>query len=234
MPIFRLAEEHTFPPPELAEPNGLLAVGGDLQPARLVAAYRLGIFPWYSDHQPILWWFPTPRLVLYPSELHISRRLARTIRQAPFDLAFDTAMADVIAACAGSRRSTGNGTWITTEMAAAYTALHHLGYAHSVECRQNGRLVGGLYGIRLDRVFFGESMFTKETDASKIALVTLSNHLIELGVELIDCQMTTPHLQRLGAKEISGKTFQQHLRQLIQITDPDGKWIYEKDSDQTL
>lgn len=231
MPIFRLGQSHHFPPTELAEPNGLLAVGGDLQPARILTAYRQGIFPWYSDDQPILWWFLSPRLVLYPAELRIARRLARTVRQAPFHITFDQAFADVIAACASSRRSTGEGTWITTEMATAYTALHQLGYAHSGECWQNDQLVGGLYGIRLDRVFFGESMFTKVTDASKIAFVTLINQLVELGVELIDCQMTTPHLQRFGAREISGRAFQEHLRQLIQTTEPDGKWIYDKSSD---
>lgn len=231
MPVFRLDKRTAFPPPELAEENGLLAFGGDLRPETLVAAYRHGIFPWYSENEPILWWCLSPRLVLYPTELKISRRLARTMRRKPFRITCDQDFAAVIAACANTRKGQDKETWITAEMQAAYRELHQLGYAHSVECWQGDFLAGGLYGIRLDQVFYGESMFTKVTDASKIALVCLVQHLIKNNVRLIDCQMTTQHLQRFGAREITGSVFQQHLQQLIQTLEPDGKWTYEKTSD---
>jgi leucyl/phenylalanyl-tRNA---protein transferase len=231
MPVFHLTRYISFPPPELADENGLLAFGGDLQPQRLITAYRHGIFPWYTENDPILWWFPSPRLVLYPAELKIPRRLSRTMRQNPFRVTCDQAFAEVIAACADTRKLADKGTWITAEMQAAYTELHRLGYAHSVECWQGDLLAGGLYGIRLDQVFFGESMFTKVTDASKIALICLVRQLTTLNIKLIDCQMTTQHLQRFGAREITGSTFQQQLQRLIRTTEPDGNWIYEKVSD---
>lgn len=211
----------------LAEESGLLAVGGDLSPQRLIAAYRHGIFPWYSEGDPLLWWFTSPRLVLFPEELNISKRLARTIRRQPFTLRLDHNFSEVITQCGRSRVDNGEGTWITDEMRKAYIHLNKMGYAHSVECWQGDTLAGGLYGLRLDKVFFGESMFTHITDASKIAFVTLVHHLQEKGVELIDCQMTTPHLLRFGAREIDGEEFLRLLGQLIQSTSPDGTWKNE-------
>ncbi len=229
MPVFQLTEQPFFPPPELAEENGLLAIGGDLRPARLIAAYRQGIFPWYSEDDPLLWWFTSPRLVLIPKELHISRRLGRKLKQQPFRVTYDLAFGDVILGCASSKRATGEGTWIVPEMQSAYLQMHNLGYAHSVECWQGDTLVGGLYGLRLDRVFFGESMFTRVSDASKFAMVALARYLIHTGVQLIDCQMTTQHLLHFGAREISGASFRQLLRKLIQKTTPDGKWSHDKE-----
>lgn len=224
MPVFRLPEAIVFPRPELAEDNGLLAVGGDLSAERLLAAYRIGIFPWYSENQPILWWFTSPRLVLFPAEIAISPRLARYERNVGFQVTADQAFSDVIRLCADCRKGERCGTWITTEMQEAYARLHRLGYAHSIECWHGGRLAGGLYGVALDRVFFGESMFSLVSNASKIALIHLSRVLRKRGFELIDCQMTTPHLIRLGAREISGKQFSSYLKQFIRSTAPDGPW----------
>ena len=227
MPIYRLTPSIDFPPVTLAEASGLLAVGGDLCPERLIAAYRQGIFPWYSEGEPILWWFISPRLVLYPEELHIARRLRRTLRQPPFQVRFDTAFAAVIDQCASSRLQAGQATWITESMRHAYTAMHHLGHAHSVECWRDDRLTGGLYGLRLGRVFFGESMFSLEDDASKIAFVALVKRAMALDIRLIDCQTTTTHLQRFGAREIDGKLFSQHLHEWVDSTLPDGIWHNE-------
>lgn len=228
MPVFRLPDEILFPHPMLAESSGLLAVGGDLSPERLIAAYQNGIFPWYSEGDPLLWWFTAPRLVLFPSELHVSRRLARTIRQQRFTVCFDHDFARVINACGSSRAAKGEDTWITKEMRQAYIRLHELGYAHSVECWQGDNLVGGLYGLRLDRVFFGESMFTRISNGSKVAFVALVHQLEMLGVKLIDCQMTTGHLLRFGARELDGNAFIGQLDQLIHTTSPDGKWTNEQ------
>ncbi|HBT97585.1 MAG TPA: leucyl/phenylalanyl-tRNA--protein transferase [Desulfobulbaceae bacterium] len=224
MPVYRLTRGLRFPPVEWAEPSGLLAVGGDLRPDRLVAAYREGIFPWYNEGEPILWWFIAPRLVLYLKELHIARRLHRTLRRSPFQVRFDTAFAEVIGQCAASRLQAGRETWITEAMRRAYIRMHRLGYAHSVECWRDGRLVGGLYGLRLDRVFFGESMFSLENDASKIAFVALAQRAMALGIQLIDCQTTTAHLLRFGAREIGGALFSRHLREWVVSTVPDGAW----------
>ena len=224
MPVFRLSKQVIFPPPELAEENGLLAVGGDLSPERLVAAYRLGIFPWYGEGYPILWWYTSPRLVLFPAELRITRRLARYLRNSGFLVTFDTAFSKVIGMCAEIRSESRQETWISVEMQRAYTQLHHLGYAHSVECWNEGALVGGLYGVALDRVFFGESMFSMISNASKVALVHLVARLRELSFQLIDCQMTTHHLLRFGAREITGDRFSNLLHQYIQSTAPDGIW----------
>ena len=228
MPVYRLIPEIIFPPVQHAEANGLLAIGGDLQPQRLIAAYAQGIFPWFNANDPLLWWFPTPRLVLYPDELHVPRRLLQRMRQQPFQLSCDKAFTEVIGCCASSRQQTGGDTWISASMQQAYTTLHQLGYAHSVECWRDGELAGGLYGVRLDRVFFGESMFTRYSDASKVAFVTLVEYLVQQGVKLIDCQMTTAHLQRFGAREIDGGVFSQHLKDWIQTTQADGPWHYEK------
>jgi leucyl/phenylalanyl-tRNA--protein transferase len=197
-----------FPNVELAlqEPDGLLAVGGDLSEDRLLLAYRSGIFPWYGPGQPILWWSPDPRLVLFPSRLRVSRSLAKTIRKATFSITLDQVFAAVISACAEPRPGQA-GTWITPEMMAAYQDLHAAGYAHSVECWQEGRLVGGLYGVAIGRIFFGESMFARSTDASKVAFVGLVRQLSRWGFSLVDCQVHTTHLASLGAETIPRSKF---------------------------
>lgn len=207
MPVFQLNHRILFPPPNLAREDGLLAVGGDLSPQRLLAAYRLGIFPWFSEEDPILWWSPSPRLVLFPEELHLSRRLQRKLRTHPFQITFDRNFPEIIEACATTPRAVGPGTWIDRRMITAYTELFRLGFAHSVECWQDGRLAGGLYGVALGAVFFGESMFSLVPDSSKAALVALVGRLHERGYRLLDCQVPTNHLQRMGAREIDGEDF---------------------------
>lgn len=204
-----------FPPvaQALTEPNGLLAIGGDLSPARLLTAYRHGIFPWYSGDQPILWWSPDPRAVLFPEKLKVARSLRKTLDKEVFRVTFDQAFARVIEACATTPRRGQAGTWITPAMQQAYLALHRLGHAHSVECWSGAELVGGLYGIRIGRVFCGESMFSRVTDASKVAFVHLVRRLQEEGVVLIDCQVTTVHLLSLGAEEIPRRDFIRLLRE---------------------
>lgn len=228
MSLFQLTNEIIFPPPFLADENGLLAFGGDLQPARLLAAYRMGIFPWFSPGDPILWWFLDPRLVLFLEEFRISRRLAREIRKARFAITFDQAFEQVMVSCARVRTEKGDGTWIGGQMLEAYCRLHDLGYAHSVECWQGEILAGGLYGVGLDRIFFGESMFTRISNGSKIALAALVSRLKSAGFQLIDCQMTTRHLLSFGAREISGTEFLDQLNSFIQTTVPDGKWCDER------
>ncbi|MCQ4256402.1 leucyl/phenylalanyl-tRNA--protein transferase [Stutzerimonas stutzeri] len=205
-------DELSFPPLEKAmrEPNGLLAAGGDLSPARLLAAYRHGCFPWYQDGQPLLWWSPDPRTVLYPDELHISRSLRKKMRQGVFTVTFDQAFKDVIEGCAGPR-DYSDGTWITTPMQDAYIELHRLGAAHSVEVWQNDQLVGGLYGLAMGQLFFGESMFSRTTDASKAGFVTLVERLKEWGFKLIDCQMPTEHLASFGSRSIPRHVFAETL-----------------------
>ncbi|MBH3448950.1 leucyl/phenylalanyl-tRNA--protein transferase [Pseudomonas putida] len=202
----------TVPPLEKAlhDPNGLLAAGGDLSPERLVQAYRHGCFPWYQDGQPILWWSPDPRTVLLPDQLHVSRSLAKLIRQGRYQVSFDTDFAAVIAACAAPR-DYADGTWITDTMRNAYCELYRRGIAHSVEVRQDGELVGGLYGLAMGQLFFGESMFSRADNASKVGFVTLVNHLREAGFVLIDCQMPTNHLHSLGAHAISRAEFAGYL-----------------------
>lgn len=197
-----------FPPVDRAlhEPDGLLAAGGDLSVTRLLAAYRRGIFPWYSTGQPILWWSPDPRAILLPEELRVSRSLAKSIRNKGFETRIDTAFHAVIRAC-GSPELRPDGTWLSPEMRAAYIRLHELGHAHSIETWRDGRLVGGLYGVAIGRVFFGESMFSLERDASKVALKRLCDELIERGYYMIDCQMATRHLISLGARLISRAQF---------------------------
>jgi leucyl/phenylalanyl-tRNA---protein transferase len=215
MPVFRLTKELIFPSPELAEEDGLLAVGGDLSEERLLLAYSMGIFPWYADGPPVLWWSPDPRLVLIPDELKISRSLRQTIDKGLFTVKIDTAFTDVIRNCAEIRREGQRGTWITEEMIEAYIRLHHAGYAHSVESWQNGELVGGLYGLALGKAFFGESMFTRKSSASKIALVTLAEYLHALDYSFIDCQVTTEHLKSLGAREIRRSEFLRLLKEAL-------------------
>ncbi|MEW6647816.1 MAG: leucyl/phenylalanyl-tRNA--protein transferase [Pseudomonadota bacterium] len=206
---------YAFPAVEhaLHEPDGLLAVGGDLAPQRILNAYRHGIFPWFSPGQPILWWSPDPRAVLFPDKLKVARSLRKTINKGSYQVRFDTAFARVIRACAETPRRGQNGTWITEEMQQAYIRLHEMGYAHSAESWHGNELAGGLYGIRLGRVFYGESMFSHKTDASKVAFVHLVRRLQEQGVVLIDCQVTTDHLLSLGAEEIPRRRFIELLRQ---------------------
>jgi len=213
MPVFSLSHKLAFPPVHLATEEGLLAVGGDLSPERLLLAYRNGIFPWYNPGEPILWWSPDPRLVLFPEELHVSRSLRRVLRRKTFQVTFNTRFREVIAACARAKRPTGEGTWITAEMEAAYCRLNDMGYAHSVESWQDGRLVGGLYGIALGRCFFGESMFTRTSNASKVAFVTLVRRLQALDFKLIDCQVHTQHLTSFGAREIPRKEFLKRIQE---------------------
>jgi len=190
----------------LRDPDGLLAIGGDLVPERLLDAYRRGIFPWYSQGQPVLWWSPDPRCVLIPDELKISRSLGKSLRWKPYQVTFNQAFTEVIEKCAGSRRGNPD-TWITNEIIRAYSTLHTLGHALSVECWHNGDLVGGLYGVVIDKVFFGESMFSTMADASKVALVHLVRQLQSRGFQLIDCQITSKHLQSLGAKALPRDEF---------------------------
>jgi len=207
----------------LEEPNGLLAIGGDLTPARLLNAYVRGIFPWFSEGQPILWWSPNPRLVLYPAQFHTSRSLRKTLAHDAFEVKFDTAFADVMRACAKPRKKQA-GTWITDEMVLAYRQLHKLGYAHSIESWQDGVLVGGLYGIAIGKVFFGESMFAAVTDASKVAFAHLVERLKALDFRLIDCQVATEHLVSFGAREIPRAEFVTQVREWCLIDSIRGKW----------
>lgn len=206
--------EQAFPPlhKALREPNGLLAFGGCLSPQRIVNAYRQGIFPWYSPGEPILWWSPNPRLVIFPDKLQISRSLNKTLRKQLFDIRFDTAFPAVIDACAAPRDEHG-GTWISEDMKQAYRKLHELGIAHSFEAWQDGQLVGGLYGVAIGRVFFGESMFHRRTDASKVAFVHMVRQLTAWNYQLIDCQVSTDHLLSLGAEEIPREAFENMLHQ---------------------
>lgn len=224
MPVFQLPDELVFPRPELAEPSGLLAVGGDLSPDRLLMAYSLGIFPWYAAGEPLLWWSPDPRLVLFPDQLHVPHSLAKGLRKGRYRVTFDTAFADVIHACGNRPRPGQLGTWITPEMQDAYIRLHHLGFAHSVEAWEEETLAGGLYGVSLGGCFYGESMFADRPDASKTAFVTLVHRLQEWDFDLIDCQMTTDHLVRFGATEIPRADFQARLRLSLERATRQGPW----------
>jgi leucyl/phenylalanyl-tRNA--protein transferase len=214
-----------FPPVDraLREPDGLLAAGGDLSHSRLIAAYRRGIFPWYSHGQPILWWCPDPRAVLFPEDFRLSRSLAKTLRNKGFETRLDTAFGDVVAAC-GSAAVRPGGTWLSPEMQLAYISMHSLGYAHSVEAWRDGRLVGGLYGVAIGRVFFGESMFSLERDASKVAMHRLCEELTVRDFHMIDCQMATPHLLSLGAQLIPRKQFIRQLAEHATRDDLPGLW----------
>jgi leucyl/phenylalanyl-tRNA--protein transferase len=215
-----------FPPLEqaLKDPNGLLCAGGDLSTGRLLEAYRRGIFPWYSGEEPILWWSPDPRMVLFCDELKVSRSLAKNIRNKGFEIRLDSAFPQVVKACSEPRKGEG-GTWLTPAMQAAYAALHRLGHAHSVETWQGERLVGGLYGVAIGRMFYGESMFSRATDASKVALVALVGELRARGFPLIDCQQNTPLLASLGAREIPRRHFVRRIAALVNYPEPMGKWV---------
>jgi leucyl/phenylalanyl-tRNA--protein transferase len=214
-----------FPPVEsaLRRPNGLLCAGGDLSPERLLDAYRHGIFPWFSEGEPILWWSPDPRMVLFPEELKVSRSLARTLRRGQYEVRLDTAFAGVIREC-GQPRPGQDGTWITPQMQQAYVRLHELGHAHSVETWIEGRLAGGLYGLAIGRAFYGESMFSRVTDASKIALAHLARYLERHGFAVIDCQMRTAHLASLGAREIRRRELLSGLETWTLEGQGPGKW----------
>ena len=217
--------DEPFPPvtKALRSPNGLLCAGGDLEPGRLVDAYRHGIFPWFSEGDPILWWSPDPRMVLYPGELRVSRSLRKTIARGTYETRVDTAFRAVIEACSAPRDGQG-GTWIVPEMIEAYTQLHELGHAHSVESWREGELAGGLYGVALGKVFFGESMFTRVPDASKVALAALVERLRAGGYRVVDCQQATAHLASLGAREIPRRAFAQLLRESIQYPPRGERW----------
>jgi len=225
-----LGRAHVFPPVEsaLAEPNGLLAAGGDLSPARVLAAYRLGIFPWFGEGDPILWWSPDPRMILYPAELKVSRSLRKALRRGDYEIRVDTAFHAVMEACAAPRPGQA-GTWITRRMLDAYCILARRGHAHSVETWRDGELIGGLYGVALGRAFFGESMFARATDASKLALVHLVRQIERWQYGLIDCQMRTSHLASLGAREISRGRFSRELEQLVNYPEVAGPWTFDRD-----
>jgi len=226
MPVYQLLDDiPLFPPQNDAEPEGLLAIGGDLSMERLLSAYQQGIFPWYEDGQPILWWSPDPRLIIEPKNFKVSRSLRKVLKKQIFQVKTDTAFSQVIEACGGPRRS-GQGTWITEDIKDAYTQLHELGYAHSVESWYEEELVGGLYGIFMGKCFFGESMFAKKTDASKVAFASLVTQMKDWGVDMIDCQVTSDHLLSLGAHEIPRQEFLQRLKFAIQRQTPPKKWSF--------
>jgi len=221
-----LIGDASFPPlsQALSEPNGLLCAGGDLTPQRIVDAYRQGIFPWFSAGEPILWWSPDPRMVLFPAEFRISRSLRRTLRAGRYEVRLDSAFPEVIQACAETPRTGQPGTWITREMQRAYRQLFELGIAHSVEVSVEGRLVGGLYGLAIGRMFYGESMFSRASDASKIAAAHLARFLEAQGFGMIDCQMNTPHLASLGAREIPRSGFLCRLHELVAMDAQAARW----------
>lgn len=217
-----------FPPVETAlhEPNGLLAMGGDLSVERLLDAYRHGIFPWFNPGEPILWWSPDPRMVLVPGEIRVTRSLAKRIRNGGYEVRVDTSFVDVMRACAVPRERAG-GTWISPTMVAAYTHLHQAGYAHSVETWHDNVLVGGLYGVAIGRMFYGESMFSREPDASKVALVRLARQLQRWDFGLIDCQMETAHLASLGAHPVPRAAFTARLMELVNLSNRPGPWCFD-------
>ena len=224
MPLFLLDDQTEFPPAEMAEKEGMLAVGGDLSPQRLIQAYREGIFPWYEEGQPIIWWAPDPRFVLFLDEFHVSRTTQRIVRQKKFTLTFDRDFASVIEACRQPRRGPQEGTWITAEMAAAYRRLHELGLAHSVETWRGESLAGGLYGVSLGRCFFGESMFSRVSEASKVALAVLTARLAGRGFRFVDCQVYSRNLEAFGARLISRDEYHRLLKSELEHPDLTGNW----------
>jgi leucyl/phenylalanyl-tRNA--protein transferase len=228
MPIFRLNDHIIFPPAHLAE-DGLLAVGGDLSSERLLAAYKNGIFPWYNEDDPILWWSPDPRMLLFPEKIHIARRLRRTIRQGIFQVTADHCFEAVITNCADTPRPGQGGTWILPEMIEAYNRLHKLGYAHSIECWKEDNLVGGLYGVSIGMCFFAESMYSHADNASKMAVTALALQSQRWGFAFIDCQMHTPHLARLGGQTVSRQAFLKLVRQSVRRPTHRGKWNLDAD-----
>jgi len=219
-----MARQYLFPDPSTADKDGLLAAGGDLSVESLVAAYTRGIFPWFSDTSPILWWCPDPRMVLFPEKIRVSKNLARKVKDARYEVRFDENFGEVIRLCAAMKRKGQKGTWITNEMKQAYMALHHEGFAHSVETYFEGKLAGGLYGVSLGRVFYGESMFHLMSDASKIALVRLASLLRQLGFAIIDAQQSTEHLRSLGAEEIPREKFLRIISEAMKSSTIKGSW----------
>ncbi len=224
MPVFRITNDLVFPAPELAEEDGLLGVGGDLSAERLLLAYRNGIFPWYSKGDPILWWSPDPRCVLFPEKLKVTTRLTRTLKRKDITVTFDHAFARVIELCAAVKRAGQRGTWITRDMITAYLRLYEQGHAHSVEVYMDGELAGGLYGVAVGRVYCGESMFSLRPDASKIALVHLVRRLQEWRFPIIDCQVANSYLLSMGAEEIDRKAFLAYVHRYASEPDPLGTW----------
>lgn len=225
MPVFYLSENKlTFPPPFLADKTGLLAVGGDLSMQRLIKAYSEGIFPWYNEDEPILWWSPDPRLVLFPEELHIGRSLAKVIAKNIYDITVDRSFEEVITKCRDVHTETKSGTWLVDEMLDAYMLLHESGYAHSVEAWKDGDLVGGLYGVCLGKCFFGESMFSTSDNSSKVAFAVFTKWLAKIGFEMIDCQVATRYLSSFGAREITRKEFLGILDKIIVKPQIIGSW----------
>jgi leucyl/phenylalanyl-tRNA--protein transferase len=224
VPVYRLGKAIVFPPPQEAERSGLLAVGGDLRPERLLLAYSMGIFPWYQEGEPILWYSPTPRMVLVPQRVHVGRSLRRTLRQHLYRLTLDTAFREVMEACATVPRAGQGGTWITGDMLDAYTELHRLGFAHSIEVWDAAELVGGLYGVSIGASFAGESMFSRRPDASKIAFVRLATQLATWGMDFIDCQLPAPHLERLGCERWRRPKFQRALAEACAKPTRRGRW----------
>lgn len=224
MSVFLLSDKIEFPSPRLASKDGLLAVGGDLSQKRLLLSYRMGIFPWYSDFEPILWWSPDPRLVLYPRELRISKTLKKILKKNMFKITMDTAFFEVINHCAQVRLKKNEGTWIVKEVIDAYCKLHKTGFAHSVEAWYRNELAGGLYGVSLGKCFFGESMFTRISNASNVAFVKLVEYLDALSFHMIDCQVTTHHMIRFGAKEITRDQFLKELEKSLAAPTKKGRW----------
>jgi leucyl/phenylalanyl-tRNA--protein transferase len=229
MPVYLLSDELVFPPPEGASREGVVAVGGDFRAERLLLAYAQGIFPWPTEGMPLLWFSPNPRFVLCPSEAHVPRSLKKVIKRGGCDVRCETAFEKVIDACASAPRDGQRGTWITDELRAGYCELHRLGYAHSIECWMDDMLVGGLYGVSLGKIFFGESMFAKVPDASKIAFATLLGNLCHWEFALVDCQVYTEHLDRFGAVEIPRRDFLSALRGALTAPTRQGKWTFELD-----
>lgn len=228
--IYRIPERHIFPDPNHAEPSGLLGVGGDLHPDRVLLAYRLGIFPWYSEGQPILWWSPQPRMVLETAELKVQRSLVKRVRQQRYRITLDEAFADVIEACSHVPRPGQSGTWITDAMRDAYLALHERGHAHSVEAwDEHGELVGGLYGVAVGRLYCGESMFARAPDASKVGFVHLVRQLHAWGFPLVDCQIHTDHLARFGAHEVPRAHYLERIARLVDRPHRPGRWRFDPD-----
>lgn len=226
---FLIPDAHYFPHPTLADPNGLLGIGSDLHPNRLILAYKSGIFPWYNEGQPILWFSPNPRFVLYPHELRVSRSLKKSIRKQPFEIKMDTAFAAVIEQCSKKKRPGQFGTWITQEMNEAYLTLHERGVAHSIEAWEGQKLVGGLYGVCVGNLFAGESMFAHRDDASKIAFVYFVHQAIKWGIGLIDSQVYTDHLSRFGARDIPRNSYLETIRSLVHAPRTDQKWSFDDD-----
>jgi leucyl/phenylalanyl-tRNA---protein transferase len=224
IPYLTVNDSFQFPDPSEAEVPGIVASGGNLSPGMLVSAYRQGIFPWFNEEDPILWWSPDPRFVLYPERLHVSKSMNKIIKRRTFSVSFDTAFDQVIDCCAAKERPGQDGTWITRDMRDAYCVLHRLGIAHSAEAWQDGRLVGGLYGLSLGKIFFGESMFTHVPNASKTAFISLVRELSVRGVKLIDCQVYTHHLHSLGAEDIPRDRYLKELKALLEQAGMSGSW----------